>query len=230
MALYANEARRLALAGSLTRVVFRDYIRLRAFLTVPSRYLEGTCVRHILWVFERSHIQSDRVVMCVSDSSRERHDNCDFCRIHAGEDTNTIVLKETENVVVFADKYPHARIHLLAIPKTHIQSVNHLTAADLPLLKEMKEAGMAALKALPNVDPAVTFVVFHCPPRNSVHHLHLHFVIDPMPGYSYKYDVLQGESWVRSFDAEVALLSGSQAVTAKSKCIEWAACIHLCGG
>ena len=144
------------------------------------------------------------------EASRQRLHSCVFCRIIEGKE-EAKVLNTTENVIVFRDKWAGGKVHLLAIPKAHIRDVDHLGPADVPLLNEMKEAGMAALENEPIVeDPSKALLVFHCPPYNSVNHLHLHFVIDPLEGRSWKYDVTVGMTWVRTFDAQVALLNAAQ--------------------
>ncbi|MGM0365047.1 MAG: histidine triad nucleotide-binding protein [Actinomycetota bacterium] len=48
--------------------------------------------------------------------------DCLFCKIANKEIESNIVL-ETENVMVFKDIDPKAPVHLLAIPKQHVESV-----------------------------------------------------------------------------------------------------------
>lgn len=56
--------------------------------------------------------------------------DCLFCRIANKEIDSEIVL-ETENVMVFKDINPQAPVHLLAIPKQHVDSI--MKAGNLPL-------------------------------------------------------------------------------------------------
>ena len=49
--------------------------------------------------------------------------DCIFCKIAAGEMPSNKVL-ETENVLVFHDIAPAAKVHVLVIPKKHIASLN----------------------------------------------------------------------------------------------------------
>ncbi|MDD3776167.1 MAG: histidine triad nucleotide-binding protein [Actinomycetota bacterium] len=56
--------------------------------------------------------------------------DCLFCRIANKEIDSEIVL-ETENVMVFKDINPQAPVHLLAIPKQHVDSI--MEAGNLPL-------------------------------------------------------------------------------------------------
>ena len=51
---------------------------------------------------------------------------CIFCKIIAGEIPNKTVL-ENENFLAFEDINPSAKIHVLIIPKVHIQSFNEMT-------------------------------------------------------------------------------------------------------
>ena len=51
---------------------------------------------------------------------------CIFCKIIAGKIPNKTVL-ENENFLAFEDINPQAKIHVLIIPKVHIQSFNEMT-------------------------------------------------------------------------------------------------------
>jgi histidine triad (HIT) family protein len=51
---------------------------------------------------------------------------CIFCKIIKGEIPNKTVL-ENENFLAFEDITPQAKIHVLIIPKVHIQSFNEMT-------------------------------------------------------------------------------------------------------
>jgi len=51
---------------------------------------------------------------------------CIFCKIVEGEIPNKTVL-ENENFLAFEDINPQAKIHVLIIPKVHIQSFNEMT-------------------------------------------------------------------------------------------------------
>ncbi len=51
---------------------------------------------------------------------------CIFCKICEGEIPNKTVL-ENDNFLAFEDISPQAKIHVLIIPKVHIQSFNEMT-------------------------------------------------------------------------------------------------------
>ncbi|MHB1585686.1 MAG: histidine triad nucleotide-binding protein [Acidiferrobacteraceae bacterium] len=55
--------------------------------------------------------------------------SCLFCRIVAGEVTADRV-HEDELVVVIKDIYPKAPVHLLVIPRMHIESLEEIDRAD----------------------------------------------------------------------------------------------------
>ncbi|MCK5294299.1 MAG: histidine triad nucleotide-binding protein [Arcobacteraceae bacterium] len=52
---------------------------------------------------------------------------CLFCKIINGDIPNKTVL-ENENFLAFEDINPSAKIHILIIPKVHIQSFNEMTS------------------------------------------------------------------------------------------------------
>ena len=101
--------------------------------------------------------------------------DCIFCQIVKGERPAEI-LYENDSLMAFRDKYPHAPVHLLLVPKKHIRSVNDLTDEDSPLVSAMilkardlaRESGIAAsgYRLSFNVERGAGQVIFHL-------HLHL---------------------------------------------------------
>jgi histidine triad (HIT) family protein len=59
--------------------------------------------------------------------------SCIFCRIAAGEIPANMVL-ETEAVVAFHDLNPQAPVHVLVIPKRHVDSLGAASEADAETL------------------------------------------------------------------------------------------------
>ncbi len=53
-------------------------------------------------------------------------ENCIFCKIAAGEIPSAKIY-EDEKILCFKDIAPMAPVHLLVIPKEHIQSVDYIT-------------------------------------------------------------------------------------------------------
>jgi histidine triad (HIT) family protein len=60
-------------------------------------------------------------------------ETCIFCRIVAKESPAQIEYEDDE-VLAFRDLYPKAPIHLLVVPKRHIESIARLDPADAPLI------------------------------------------------------------------------------------------------
>ncbi|GAA5938207.1 uncharacterized protein JCM15063_000666 [Sporobolomyces koalae] len=75
---------------------------------------------------------------------------------------------------------PGSKVHLLAIPKRHIDNVKTLTPEDLDMLVRMKAVGRATLAKV-GVSEHDQRLGFHIPPFFSVNHLHLHLLSLPLP-------------------------------------------------
>ena len=59
--------------------------------------------------------------------------DCVFCRIAAGQSPADIVYQD-EAVVAFKDLYPKAPVHVLIVPRRHIESLATIEPADTELL------------------------------------------------------------------------------------------------
>jgi histidine triad (HIT) family protein len=102
--------------------------------------------------------------------------SCLFCKIAAGEIPSTKVY-EDELIYAFRDIAPQAPVHVLIIPRKHIESAQALTAEDDALLCHMfacarkiaESEGVAAsgYRLITNVGDDA---------GQSVHHLHLHLI------------------------------------------------------
>lgn len=62
--------------------------------------------------------------------------DCIFCRIVAAQVPSTR-LYEDDQVIVIQELYPKAPVHLLVLPRTHIESLNDLTPAHDALIAHM---------------------------------------------------------------------------------------------
>lgn len=62
--------------------------------------------------------------------------DCLFCKIAAGEIPSTKVY-EDEMVLAFRDIAPQAPVHVLVIPKVHVQSVQQVTAENSEYVKRI---------------------------------------------------------------------------------------------
>ena len=98
--------------------------------------------------------------------------NCIFCKIING-DFNTEFVFENEYVVVFKDINPKAPVHLLVVPRVHVESLNELE--DKKLMSELlcavkettKKIGLKSYKTLINTGKEAGQEVFH---------LHIHIL------------------------------------------------------
>ncbi len=101
------------------------------------------------------------------------HTDCIFCRIARGEIPARKV-HEDDEIVVFEDINPAAAVHLLMIPKAHIENLYDLDPVHQPLLGRM--LGMAGELAR-NAGAHDGFRVVINNGRiggQEVYHLHLH--------------------------------------------------------
>ena len=101
-------------------------------------------------------------------------EDCVFCKI-AGGRTETKLLKETDNLVVFSDINPQAAIHWLIVPKAHIRD---LSEAKDDLWKEIKDVAvyMAREKGLKGFR-----LVHNTGDAALVPHMHVHLLGDVTP-------------------------------------------------
>ncbi len=65
-------------------------------------------------------------------------ENCLFCRIVAGEIPSTKVY-EDEKILAFRDIAPQAPVHILVVPKAHIDSVNGITGENSDVVSHIFE-------------------------------------------------------------------------------------------
>ena len=64
--------------------------------------------------------------------------NCLFCRIAAGEIPSTKAY-EDETIYAFHDIAPQAPVHILVIPKTHMDSCNAVTAENSAVIAHIPQ-------------------------------------------------------------------------------------------
>ena len=106
---------------------------------------------------------------------------CIFCNW----ETQDVVFTD-EKTVVFNDKYPMAKIHILVIPKEHIDNINSLNEDHLELLNQMKTKALNHIKKInPEINENEISFGFHTPPFNSINHLHMHCIVPPFKNYYY---------------------------------------------
>ncbi len=102
--------------------------------------------------------------------------DCLFCRIVAG-DVPSETVHETEATVAFKDINPAAPLHVLVVPRRHIEDAAAVTPEDGPVLADMLVAARAVADAAGVASPDRGYrLIFNVGPdaMNSVPHLHLH--------------------------------------------------------
>ena len=101
--------------------------------------------------------------------------NCLFCKIIAGDIPSSKVY-EDELILAFRDIAPQAPVHVLVIPKTHIPSVDGVTAENADVVARIftKIPEIAKAEGLANGYR----VVSNCgsDAGQTVHHLHFHIL------------------------------------------------------
>ena len=101
--------------------------------------------------------------------------NCVFCKIVKGEIPSSKVF-ENEEMLVFRDIQPKAKIHLLCVPKEHFATLAELTPARTQLLGRMLET-IAAHKDEWGLREGYRLVVNQGEDAGqTVHHLHIHIL------------------------------------------------------
>lgn len=98
--------------------------------------------------------------------------DCIFCKIING-DFNTEFVYENEYCVVFKDINPQANIHLLVVPRLHVESLNELNDENLlgKLMMSIKDVtkklGINSYRTVINTGKEAGQEVFH---------LHIHIL------------------------------------------------------
>ena len=101
-------------------------------------------------------------------------ENCIFCKIIRG-DFNTEFVLENEYAVVFNDINPAAPVHMLVVPRLHVESLNELDNEELlgklmmTVREVTKKIGLNSYKTLINTGKDAGQEVFH---------LHIHIMGD----------------------------------------------------
>ena len=100
---------------------------------------------------------------------------CLFCKIAAGEIPSAKVY-EDDQILAFRDIAPMAPTHILVIPKTHIPSVDGITAENSSLVAHIFEM-IPKIAAEEGLSGGYR-VVSNCGPDagQTVHHLHFHIL------------------------------------------------------
>lgn len=102
--------------------------------------------------------------------------DCIFCKIAAGEIPSTKVY-EDDTVLAFKDINPLAPVHILVIPKTHIESAAQITADNSAVVAHIFEV-ISKIAKEQGIDKDGFRVVSNCGENGcqSVKHLHFHIL------------------------------------------------------
>lgn len=103
-------------------------------------------------------------------------DNCIFCNIIKGEIPSVKVF-ENEYVYAFNDISPVAPVHVLIIPKKHIETLNDITPEDAGLISEVYLAAAKIAEQL-GIEKTGYRVVSNCGESagQTVFHIHFHLI------------------------------------------------------
>ncbi len=102
--------------------------------------------------------------------------DCIFCKI-ANRQIKTEIVYENDSVLAFKDLNPQAPVHLLIIPKTHIEKISDLNQGNKNLAAELvMAANEIAVKY--KISETGYRLVFNCGPDagQAVFHIHLHLL------------------------------------------------------
>ena len=112
----------------------------------------------------------------MSDERPTTVTDCLFCKIVAG-DVPADIVHSTATTVAFKDIRPAAPLHVLVVPRQHIDNAAEVTVDDGPVLADMLMAARAVADAAGVAGPDRGYrLIFNIGPdaMNSVPHLHLH--------------------------------------------------------
>jgi histidine triad (HIT) family protein len=103
-------------------------------------------------------------------------ENCIFCKISKGQIPCKKVY-EDDRILAFHDIQPQAPVHILIIPKEHIESVSRLEEANMDIVSEMTETANKLAKEY-NVEQTGFRLVINTGSDGgqSVSHLHMHLL------------------------------------------------------
>ncbi|HEX6923826.1 MAG TPA: histidine triad nucleotide-binding protein [Longimicrobiaceae bacterium] len=103
-------------------------------------------------------------------------ENCIFCRIVAGELPASMVY-EDETVVAFKDIRPQAPVHVLVVPREHVDSIAHLDDSHAEMAGKTILAVEKVARAVGGLEEGYR-VIINCGEAGgqTVPHLHLHLL------------------------------------------------------
>ena len=101
-------------------------------------------------------------------------DNCLFCRIARHEIPSAVVV-ENEHYLAFRDVHPQAPVHILVIPKAHVESLN--AVGDFAIVGKMTQLATEIAEREGIAERGYRVVMnTNADGGQSVFHLHLHLL------------------------------------------------------
>lgn len=102
--------------------------------------------------------------------------SCLFCKIVSGEIPADIV-RESDHVLAFRDVNPQAPVHILLIPKEHVESVADVAEHDAGTLADIMQAATQLARAEGIADSGWRLVTnVGADGGQTVYHLHFHLL------------------------------------------------------
>jgi histidine triad (HIT) family protein len=106
--------------------------------------------------------------------------NCIFCKIVAGQIPAKKVFEDSE-LIAFHDIHPWAPVHVLVIPKLHIDSLADVAAEHEVLLGRMLGLAPRLMRELGVTNGFRTVINTGADGGQEVYHLHMHVMGGPRP-------------------------------------------------
>ncbi|HEX5803547.1 MAG TPA: histidine triad nucleotide-binding protein [Azospira sp.] len=107
-------------------------------------------------------------------------ESCIFCKIVRGEIPSRKVY-EDEDLLAFNDIAPARPVHILVIPKRHVESLAQVTDADAPVLGKMLAVANRLATEQGSPDGFRIIINTGRVGHQEVPHLHMHIVGGPDP-------------------------------------------------
>jgi len=99
--------------------------------------------------------------------------SCLFCKIVDGSVPSTAIYSD-EECYAFADIHPHAPVHVLVVPRRHIDSLAEVTTEDRPLLGHLLWAAHEVAREQGLANGYRVVINTGADGGQTVEHLHLH--------------------------------------------------------
>lgn len=102
--------------------------------------------------------------------------DCVFCKI-INREIPSKILFENENVIAFEDNKPVAKVHVLVIPKKHINSIIDVQETEMSYIADIHRVIKEVAK-IKKIDESGFRVIVNCGKDSgqTVNHLHYHII------------------------------------------------------